>query len=65
MTRLDATGARVDHGIVQYKADIYQGAEGRSRWAVCHAATGVWYFPSRHGQAAAHSMARRLNAEAT
>ena len=46
-----------------YSADIYRSAEGRSRWAVLHAATGVWYFPSRYGQTAACTLARRLNAE--
>lgn len=47
-----------------YGVATYRPAEGRPRLAVMHHASGAFYFPKRHGLAAAVALARRLNREA-
>lgn len=45
-----------------YRVETYRDHDsGRSRWAVLHLATGVWYFPRRYGRDAARALARRLD----
>lgn len=44
-----------------YTAQRYRDSDtGRKRWAVLHGPSRTWYFPRRHGKAAAESMARRM-----
>jgi hypothetical protein len=45
-------------------AQMYRDPEtGRTRWAVLHGPSGVWYFPKRYGRAAAEKLARERNAQ--
>ncbi len=47
---------------MSFQACQYQDTDtGRCRWAVMHAKTRVWYFPSRYGRTAAERLARKFN----
>jgi hypothetical protein len=48
-----------------YRPEPYRDTDtGRTRWAVLHPITRVWYFPARYGRGAAEALAARLNGRA-